>query len=773
MKKILLPLCLACVLSGVAPSPPCANPMPYELWFDRTFGTGENDAALCAVRTADDGLVFAGYATRPGRDKDVWVAKIDRDGEPVWSLVFGDTGTDVARGIMQNPDGSFLVVGDKATYNRGQDPMICMISADGQLLWTKVGAISGIHDDALTGIVGDSSGNVWVVGYTYNFTPDSMCKLLLARLDPGGGILNCIRVTIPARELFSTSIAALPNGGGIYVTGGCGGQSTRSAILLARFTDSPVLSWTRLLGSPADNQFADGICRTSDGNLAIGGTINTSDGVSDLMGGFVLKLNSSGQVLWGRRDPGHAPDQETRVMRVTTAADGRILALGRHTNATQYPSGEAVFATHWSNDGSWVVSQAYEAGANAYLYTSGGDLDTYYAGSTEGQGAGGEDVLILKTERSGRTCVPISEGPSFSSWIPLQQETYAIPTSFITPLGAWSPQVDSSLIQDISSCDQVAVRLQAWWPLEECQGAAVHDYTGYGADATNSGCEWIETRCGCALRVVDPQDIVRGIPASIDDRFADGFGVQATFRWFGPTGSPHPSHIFDARSVDRGCLLSIEPDGRLAFTFLKPGEDQTIHSAHTITPGVTTCVGAGWKPFDADFRIYINGVLDWGALVPPPYYDTDRPAAIGNNVFEDGEDCSFNGDIEAVRVYAIASGGECPECPADAEASTEISPVAPARVMDAVTLDPPSPNPAVGRTELSFHLDAAATVELSVWSIDGRKVAVVFNGPKGAGDHRMSWNWRDPGGRELPTGIYLVRLRTSAGDRVEKVCRIR
>jgi len=67
------------------------------------------------------------------------------------------------------------------------------------------------------------------------------------------------------------------------------------------------------------------------------------------------------------------------------------------------------------------------------------------------------------------------------------------------------------------------------------------------------------------------------------------------------------------------------------------------------------------------------------------------------------------------------------------------------------------PNPFNSRTVLSFELRAARKVELAVYDIMGREVAVLANGYRDAGNYEIDFD-----GTNLPSGLYFARL--TAGD---------
>lgn len=60
---------------------------------------------------------------------------------------------------------------------------------------------------------------------------------------------------------------------------------------------------------------------------------------------------------------------------------------------------------------------------------------------------------------------------------------------------------------------------------------------------------------------------------------------------------------------------------------------------------------------------------------------------------------------------------------------------------------------------LSFHLASAACVGLDVFDAQGRLVASLPARALPAGDNTLLWQGKDGRGHELPSGVYLARLR--------------
>ncbi len=74
-----------------------------------------------------------------------------------------------------------------------------------------------------------------------------------------------------------------------------------------------------------------------------------------------------------------------------------------------------------------------------------------------------------------------------------------------------------------------------------------------------------------------------------------------------------------------------------------------------------------------------------------------------------------------------------------------------------------SRNPGSSRVALQLSLPSGGPVEVSVYGVDGRRVAQVVRGTLPAGVHRLHWNGTNERGVRVGSGIYFARAR--AGER--------
>lgn len=88
-------------------------------------------------------------------------------------------------------------------------------------------------------------------------------------------------------------------------------------------------------------------------------------------------------------------------------------------------------------------------------------------------------------------------------------------------------------------------------------------------------------------------------------------------------------------------------------------------------------------------------------------------------------------------------------------------------------LQPAYPNPFNGRTTLRFKVATPGRVQLAVYDTRGRLVRRLLDEPRPAGSYQMNWDGRNERGADMPSGVYLVRLRTGGEVRSGKLVYVR
>jgi len=173
------------------------------LEWQKCYG-GSNHDGIYGIIELDDGYMFSSYTTSNDGDvtgyhgeADIWVVKIDFDGNIMWENCFGGYKGESAHYISTNSNGSYTVIGGTRSNdgdvsgNHGlsefdTDVWMFGISNEGELLWQK--CIGGQGSEAIPGlpfgVIKKSDINYVIAAQTdYGPSYDVAC-------DPYGGFLD-------------------------------------------------------------------------------------------------------------------------------------------------------------------------------------------------------------------------------------------------------------------------------------------------------------------------------------------------------------------------------------------------------------------------------------------------------------------------------------------------------------------------------------------------------------------------------------------------------
>jgi predicted secreted protein len=122
--------------------------------------------------TPDGAFVVVDLAQRyiGSGGRDIWILKIRKDnGEIIWQKAFGGINDDEARSLLVEENGDIIIAGtanslvsSSSTY----DIWILRLDKDGNLKWQKVFGLPGSNADLASSICLSDDGNFVVAGYT-------------------------------------------------------------------------------------------------------------------------------------------------------------------------------------------------------------------------------------------------------------------------------------------------------------------------------------------------------------------------------------------------------------------------------------------------------------------------------------------------------------------------------------------------------------------------------------------------------------------------------
>ena len=176
------------------------------------------EAAYAVARSSIDELYAVGRA-----GNTAWIAKYFDPGGSDWTLlpVAPPGGPDEARGVAVDPSGSVVIVGtqNRSDLGHGNDVWVAKYDAAGGPVWS-VNYDSPAHgDDRAYGVAVDQLGCVYVAGYETRTDVAQGQNIILLKYAPDGTLIMTRSYTSPGANADEAWAVAVDEAGAIYVAG--------------------------------------------------------------------------------------------------------------------------------------------------------------------------------------------------------------------------------------------------------------------------------------------------------------------------------------------------------------------------------------------------------------------------------------------------------------------------------------------------------------------------------------------------------------------------
>lgn len=192
-----------------------------EVRWARTVDAPGDQRVYHIARTADDAFVVTGTTGVDDRaNRDVYVVRVDTDGNTLWVRTYGEEPDDVGHGVLALAGGDVLVTGYGGTRsNGGSDIYLLRIDADGNLRWWRHDG--GQQSERAMMSAPRPDGGYVTVGFTM---PSAPGDVIILESD-GEGVIET-RTVLERLGSDRGVMVAASSGGGYVVAGTLGGRST-------------------------------------------------------------------------------------------------------------------------------------------------------------------------------------------------------------------------------------------------------------------------------------------------------------------------------------------------------------------------------------------------------------------------------------------------------------------------------------------------------------------------------------------------------------------
>ena len=371
------------------------------LWA-KTFGGASADHAESVFTDQNGNIYTAGRFTQtvdfdPGSGVashsslgsfDVFVQKLDAEGNFLWAKTFGGANYDVCYALKVDSDGNVYITGNfmgtvdfdpgsevytlTATENN-RNTFVQKMDTNGNFLWAK--SFSGANWGTSINI--DSAGNIYTTGTIFgqtDFDPGSGTFLLnssqyygtfVQKMDSSGNFLWA--KSFGGSYNLNTSYSTVDSSGNIYTTGSfdfpgdydpSDGTSTLTSnghqdVFIQKMDASGNFLWAKNFGGSCEycvdvsksisvdtfgNIYTTGFfANTTDLDPGPGIAHYTSAGHHDI---FIQKLDTVGNFIWGKSFGSSAEFETGRSLHVD--AEGSVLVTGNFCGIVDFDDGSGV-----------------------------------------------------------------------------------------------------------------------------------------------------------------------------------------------------------------------------------------------------------------------------------------------------------------------------------------------------------------------------------------------------------------------------------------------
>ena len=401
---------------------------------------------------------------------DIFVAKLDSSGNWLWAKKAGGTSDDEGHGIAVDASGNSYVTGffgGSASFgsttlisNGNYDIFITKLDSNGNWLWAK--KAGGTNPDYGFGIAVDTSGNSYVIGFfegtaTFGYTTlisNGGTDLFVAKLDSSGNWLWAKKVGgTSTDEGYDIAVDASGNS---YVTGIFYGTATFGSttlisngeedIFIAKLDSSGNWLWAKNAGGTGSDE-GYGIAVDASGNSYVtgyfygaanfGSTTLTSYGYYDI---FIAKLDSSGNWLWAQNAKGTDYDIGSGIV---VDASGNSYVTGYFDSDATFGSiilynnrYYDIFIAKLDSSGNWLWATKaggiyYDCGTGIVVDTTRNSYVTGFFEATSIDGAIFGNITIYSSGTSLNHDIFVAKVhiPYYPAGVSIVEETYGIPVT--------------------------------------------------------------------------------------------------------------------------------------------------------------------------------------------------------------------------------------------------------------------------------------------------------------------------------------------------------
>jgi WD40 repeat protein len=332
--------------TATAQPTPTATPPAVSVAWQQTYRVNGSEVVHDVLMAEDGGYYLVGTANLvfdPEQNGDVYLVRTDAAGKKLWEKTYGGDRFEEGNTILPTNDGQLMIIGYTASFDAsGIDVYMIKVDHDGNELWSKTfggsldemgggkqmpdgGFILGGNVVDPNDIVADP-GAAGYAGYA------GRSNIFIARTDGDGNEL-WTQTFGGAQNVIATTGVQSPDGGFVILASIIAYPEPGNHIYLLKVDENGQEVWSRTWAEDDASGYA--LVQTSDGGyLLTGPYLPPGSEKEDFL---FIKTDAEGNEVW--RSTFGDPDMIDYAVVLTEAADGGYVAAGE--SVKDYYSGDS------------------------------------------------------------------------------------------------------------------------------------------------------------------------------------------------------------------------------------------------------------------------------------------------------------------------------------------------------------------------------------------------------------------------------------------------
>ena len=269
--------------------------------WEKTYGGSMWEIGYAVIEVAGGGYVIAGFSNSPGissGNTDMYLVKIDAQGEVVWEKSYGNQGFpnhEWAYDIIQTLDEGYIIVGARDRYSSGSvNALVLRTDKAGNIIWEKEFLDESQVSEAIYSISSSTDGAFYLCSSLNSIASPDIYQPRIIKID-GSGNIDWQRKFNSNSRKYHQFRATVTQWGEIVIVGSSAQQLAtghKEDAFMTKIDSKGNIIWTYPYGTADHDDWGWSVFETPKRNLVfVGSTKSFSASLFDI---YLVGTNADG-----------------------------------------------------------------------------------------------------------------------------------------------------------------------------------------------------------------------------------------------------------------------------------------------------------------------------------------------------------------------------------------------------------------------------------------------------------------------------------------------